>query len=110
MGYKNKTNQEYQREYYLKNKELKKQKFHDAAHEYYIKNQDNRKAYQYNYYHNKKDYYKEYYFINQEYLKAYQINYYRSKINKINHGKKNKNMQDKINIMDKDIIISINDF
>jgi len=106
MGYKNKNNKEYQREYYLKNKELKKQKFH----EYYIKNQDNIKDYQHNYYHSKKNYYKEYYLINQEYLKAYQFYYYRSKINKINHVNINKKMQDKINIMDKDIIISINDF
>ena len=59
MGYKNKTNKEYQYEYYSKNK-VKRNQYH-------------------------KDYYKE----NQEYIRAYQYFYYRNKKYERNKNEKN---------------------
>ena len=50
MGYKNKTNKEYQYEYYLKNK-VKRNQYHK---DYYKENQEYIRAYQYLYHHNKK--------------------------------------------------------
>ena len=50
MGYKNKTNIEYQIEYYSKNKENRKQYYKD----YYRANHDYIRIYQYLYYRNKK--------------------------------------------------------
>ena len=50
-NYKNKTHQEYQREYYLKNKE-KRQPYHRT---YYLNNCDYIKQYQKQYYRNKKN-------------------------------------------------------
>ena len=62
MGYKNKTNQEYQLDYYLENKYRKKQyyieyykKNHENRADYYIQNRDYIRVYQYLYYHNKKN-------------------------------------------------------
>jgi hypothetical protein len=50
MGYKNKTNKEYQIEYYAKNK-VKRNQYHK---EYYKANQEYIRIYQYFYYRNKK--------------------------------------------------------
>jgi hypothetical protein len=50
MGYKNKTNKEYQYEYYAKNK-VKRNQYHK---DYYKENQEYIRAYQYFYYRNKK--------------------------------------------------------
>ena len=50
MGYKNKTNIEYQIEYYAKNK-VKRNQYHK---EYYKANQEYIRIYQYFYYRNKK--------------------------------------------------------
>ena len=50
MGYKNKTNIEYQNEYYAKNK-VKRNQYHK---EYYKANQEYIRIYQYFYYRNKK--------------------------------------------------------
>ena len=50
MGYKNKTNIEYQNEYYSKNKVNRKQYYKD----YYRANHEYIRVYQYFYYHNKK--------------------------------------------------------
>ena len=50
MGYKNKTYEQYQREYYLENKSRKKQYYMD----YYKNNTEYIKVYQYLYQHNKK--------------------------------------------------------
>ena len=50
MGYKNKTNEQYQREYYLKNKLRKKQYYMD----YYKNNNEYIKVYQTLYQRNKK--------------------------------------------------------
>jgi hypothetical protein len=50
MGYNNKTNKEYQDEYYSKNK-VKRNQYHK---EYYKANQDYIRVYQYFYYRNKK--------------------------------------------------------
>jgi hypothetical protein len=50
MGYKNKTNKEYQDEYYSKNKVNRKQYYKD----YYLANHDYIRIYQYFYYRNKK--------------------------------------------------------
>ena len=50
MGYKNKTNKEYQYEYYSKNK-AKRNQYHK---DYYKENQEYIRAYQYFYYRNKK--------------------------------------------------------
>ena len=50
MGYKNKTNKEYQDEYYLKNKEKRNQYHKD----YYLANYDYIRVYQYLYHRNKK--------------------------------------------------------
>jgi hypothetical protein len=50
MGYKNKTNIEYQIEYYAKNK-VKRNQYHK---DYYKENQEYIRAYQYFYYRNKK--------------------------------------------------------
>ena len=50
MGYKNKTNKEYQDEYYSKNKVNRKQYYKD----YYRANHDYIRIYQYLYYRNKK--------------------------------------------------------
>ena len=51
MGYKNKTNIEYQIEYYAKNK-VKRNQYHK---EYYNANQEYIRIYQYFYYRNKKN-------------------------------------------------------
>ena len=51
MGYKNKTNIEYQIEYYAKNKEKQNQYHKD----YYKANQEYIRIYQYFYYRNKKN-------------------------------------------------------
>ena len=50
MGYKNKTNKEYQIEYYAKNK-VKRNQYHK---DYYKANQEYIRIYQYFYYRNKK--------------------------------------------------------
>ena len=50
MGYKNKTNKEYQDEYYSKNK-VKRNQYHK---DYYKANQEYIRIYQYFYYRNKK--------------------------------------------------------
>ena len=50
MGYKNKTNKEYQIEYYAKNK-VKQNQYHK---DYYKANQEYIRVYQYLYYRNKK--------------------------------------------------------
>ncbi len=50
MGYKNKTNKEYQDEYYSKNK-VKRNQYHK---DYYKANQEYIRVYQYLYYRNKK--------------------------------------------------------
>ena len=50
MGYKNKTNIEYQIEYYAKNK-VKRNQYHK---DYYKENQEYIRVYQYFYYRNKK--------------------------------------------------------
>ena len=50
MGYKNKTNKEYQDEYYSKNK-VKRNQYHK---DYYKANQEYIRIYQYLYYRNKK--------------------------------------------------------
>ena len=50
MGYKNKTNKEYQYEYYAKNK-VKRNQYHK---EYYLANQEYIRVYQYLYHRNKK--------------------------------------------------------
>jgi hypothetical protein len=50
MGYKNKTNIEYQNEYYSKNKVNRKQYYKD----YYRENHEYIRVYQYLYYRNKK--------------------------------------------------------
>ena len=50
MGYKNKTNKEYQDEYYSKNKVRRFQYYKD----YYRANHENIQLYQYFYYRNKK--------------------------------------------------------
>ena len=50
MGYKNKTNKEYQIEYYSKNK-VKRNQYHK---DYYKANQEYIRVYQYFYYRNKK--------------------------------------------------------
>ena len=50
MGYKNKTNKEYQYEYYSKNK-VKRNQYHK---DYYKENQEYIRAYQYLYHRNKK--------------------------------------------------------
>jgi len=61
MGYKNKTDQEYQLDYYLENKHRKKlyykenyKKKKESRHEYYIQNRDYIRVYQYLYYRHKK--------------------------------------------------------
>ena len=61
MGYKNKTNQEYQFDYYLENNYRKHQyykenyrKKKENLHEYYIQNRDYIRVYQYLYYRHKK--------------------------------------------------------
>ena len=61
MGYKNKTNQEYQFDYYLENKYRKQQYYNEnykkkkeSRHEYYLQNRDYIRVYQYLYYRNKK--------------------------------------------------------
>ena len=61
MGYKNKTNQEYQFDYYLENNYRKQQYYHqnykkkkETRHEYYLQNRDYIRVYQYLYYRNKK--------------------------------------------------------
>ena len=59
MGYKNKTDKEYQREYYLKNKM------------------------------NRNQYHKDYYLVNHEYIRIYQNLYYRNKKNERNKNKNN---------------------
>ena len=50
MGYKNKTNKEYQYEYYSKNK-VKRNQYHK---DYYKENQEYIRVYQYLYHRNKK--------------------------------------------------------
>ena len=60
MGYKNKTNQEYQFDYFLENKHRKQQYYHENKkkkenqHDYYINNRDYIRVYQYLYYRHKK--------------------------------------------------------
>ena len=61
MGYKNKTNQDYQFDYYLENKYRKQQYYNqnykkkkETRHEYYLQNRDYIRVYQYLYYRNKK--------------------------------------------------------
>ena len=61
MGYKNKTNQEYQNDYYLENKYRKQQYYNqnykkkkETRHEYYLQNRDYIRVYQYLYYRHKK--------------------------------------------------------
>jgi len=61
MGYKNKTDQEYQLDYYLENKHRKKiyykenyKKKKENRHDYYIQNKEYIRVYQYLYYRHKK--------------------------------------------------------
>ena len=79
MGkYKNKTEEEYQREYYQKNKDKKHQKYVTSNYyeKYYQENQDYKKLYQRYYYqmlqHAKKEYYHEYVIKNMSYIRSFQ--------------------------------------
>jgi hypothetical protein len=80
MSYKNKTIQEYQQEYYLKNRERK----HQYYEKYYNENLDYIKSYQKHYYQMlklaKKAYYHDYYIKNKSYIRSYQYaKYHNSK-------------------------------
>ena len=80
MSYKNKTIQEYQHDYYLKNRVKKLQNYE----KYYIENIDYIKSYQKHYYQMlklaKKAYYHDYYIKNKSYIRSYQYaKYHNSK-------------------------------